>query len=85
MNQTITIRLTSKRARLLKNFKKRFNLTKNSEAIDLALGMGTDGEIDYRSRIDKVSGIINLKCKKTSVETIRILKDATIDRLPEQS
>ena len=75
MGQTITIRLTSKRERLLKNFKKRFNLKKNSEAIDLALRMGADDEVDYKSRIDKVSGIINLKGKKTSVKTIRILRD----------
>ncbi|MGR3318937.1 MAG: hypothetical protein ACUZ8O_10720 [Candidatus Anammoxibacter sp.] len=71
MSRTISICHTSKRKRLLgKN-----NLKKNSEAIDLALGMGTDDEIDYKSRIDKVSGIINLKGKKPSVKTIRILRD----------
>lgn len=75
MSQTITIRLTAKRERLLKNFKKKFNLKKNSEAIDLALGMGSNDDIDYKRRIDKVTGIINLKSKKTSVKTIRILRD----------
>ena len=44
MNQSITIRLTPKRERLLKLFKKRFNIQKNSEAIELALKLSFKDE-----------------------------------------
>ena len=47
MAQSITIRLTPERARFIKLIKKRFNFKKNSEAIDLALRMSLEDEIDY--------------------------------------
>ncbi len=75
MNQIITIRLTQKRKQLLNVVKRRFNLKKNSEAIDLALGMSVDNGIDYKSSIEKVSGIIGLNDKKDSVKRIRSLRD----------
>ena len=75
MSQTITIRLTSKRERLLKLFKKRFNLRKNSEAIDLALSMRLNDDIDYKSKLEKVSGCIRLKGIKNSVKKVRSLRD----------
>ena len=75
MSQTITIRLTSKRERLLKLLKKRFNLRKNSEAIDLALSMSFNDDIDYKSRLEKVSGCIRLKGKENSIKRIRSLRD----------
>jgi hypothetical protein len=75
MNQTITIRLTPKRERLLKLLKKRFNIKKNSEAIDLALRMSFKDDIDYKSRLKKVSGSIRLKGKATSIKSIRSLRD----------
>jgi hypothetical protein len=75
MSQIITFRLTPKRKSLLNAIKKRFNLEKNSEAIDLALGMSSDNNIDYKSRIEKVSGIVSLKGKKDSVKKIRFLRN----------
>ena len=75
MNQTITIRLTPKRERLLKLLKKRFNIKRNSEAIDLALRMSFKDDIDYKSRLKKVSGSISLKGKATSVKSVRSLRD----------
>jgi hypothetical protein len=75
MSQIITIRLTPKRKQLLNAIKRRFNLEKNSEAIDLALGMSSDNNIDYKSRIEKVSGIVSLKGKKDSVRKIRLLRN----------
>ena len=75
MSQTITIRLTSKRERLLKLLKKRFNLRKNSEAIDLALSMRFNDDIDYKSKLEKVSGCIRLKGIKNSVKKVRSLRD----------
>ncbi len=75
MSQTITIRLTSKRERLLKLLKKRFNLRRNSEAIDLALSMSFKDDIDYKSKLEKVSGCIRLKGKENSIKRIRSLRD----------
>ena len=75
MSQTITIRLTRKREQLLKLVKKRFNIKKNSEAIDLALSMSFKDDADYRSRLEKVSGSIRLKGKATAVKNIRSLRD----------
>ena len=75
MSQTISIRLTTRRERLLKLIKKQFNLKKNSEAIDLALKMSFKGTIDYKSRIKKVSGCISLKDSTNSVDKIRSLRD----------
>ena len=75
MGQSITIRLTPTRERLLKLLKKRFKLEKNSEAIDLALRMSFKDEIDYKSRIEKVAGCISLKGNKNSVKIIRSLRD----------
>lgn len=75
MSQTITIRLTSKRERLLKLLKKRFNLKRNSEVIDLALSMSFNDDIDYKSKLEKVSGCIRLKGKENSIKRIRSLRD----------
>jgi len=75
MSRSITIRLTPTRERLLKLLKKRFNLKKNSEAIDLALRMSFREEIDYKSRIEKVAGCISLRGRKNSVKMIRSLRD----------
>ena len=60
MNQSITIRLTPTRERLLKLFKRRYNLKTNSEAIELALRIGFEDEVDYRSKIKQVTGCIKL-------------------------
>ena len=76
MSRSITIRLTPTRERLLKLLKKRFNLKKNSEAIDLALRMSFREEIDYKSRIEKIAGCISLRGRKNSVKMIRSLRDA---------
>lgn len=75
MSRSITIRLTPTRERLLKLLKKRFNLKKNSDAIDFALRMSFREEIDYKSRIEKVAGCISLKGHKDSVRMIRSLRD----------
>lgn len=75
MSRSITIRLTPTRERFLKLLKKRFNLKKNSEAIDLALRMSFREEIDYKSRIEKVAGCISSRGRKNSVKMIRSLRD----------
>ncbi len=75
MNQTITIRLTPKREKMLNKIKRRFKVRKNSEAIDLALRLSYGEEIDYKERIKKVTGCINLKGQDTSVKKIRSLRD----------
>ncbi|MCX5886543.1 MAG: hypothetical protein NT096_11655 [Proteobacteria bacterium] len=75
MGQTITIRLTPKREKLLTGLKKRFKVKKNSQAIDLALKMSITDDIDYRSRIEQVSGCISLKGKGSAVKRIRSLRD----------
>jgi len=74
MNQTVTIRLTPSRERLLNLFKKRFNLKKNSEAIELALKMSLKDSIDYGSRLKKVSGCISLNGEEDSVKRIRSIR-----------
>ncbi len=75
MGQSITIRLTPSRERLLKVLKRRFNLRKTSDAFDMALRISVKDEIDYRSRIEKVSGCVNLKGIENSVKRIRALRD----------
>jgi len=75
MGQTITIRLTPKREKLLTGLKKRFKVKKNSQAIDLALKMSITDDIDYRSRIEQVSSCISLKGKGSAVKRIRSLRD----------
>ena len=75
MGQTITIRLTPQREKLLTGLKKRFKVKKNSQAIDLALKMSITDDIDYRSRIEQVSGCISLKGKGSAVKRIRSLRD----------
>ncbi len=75
MGETITIRLTPSRKRLLKLLKKRFNLKKNSEVIDLALNMSFKDEIDYRSKLEKVAGCISLEGSEDSVKRVRSLRD----------
>ena len=75
MNQSITIRLTPTRERLLKLFKRRYNLKTNSEAIELALRIGFEGEVDYRSKIKQVTGCIKLENDISAVNRIRSLRD----------
>jgi hypothetical protein len=75
MNQTITIRLTPTRERLLKLFKRRYNLKTNSEAIELALRIGFEDEVDYKSKIKQVTGCINLGNNESAVNRIRSLRD----------
>ncbi len=77
MNQTITIRLTQKREKMLNKIKKLFKVKKNSEAIDLALKLSFKEDIDYKDRIKKVAGCINLKGREASVKRIRNLRDGT--------
>ena len=74
MSQTVTIRLTPSRERLLSLFKKRFNLKKNSEAIELALKMSLKDNIDYGSRLKKVSGCISINGEEDSVKRIRSIR-----------
>jgi hypothetical protein len=75
MSQTITIRLTPKREKLILGLKKRFKLKNNSDAIDVALKMSTTDDVDYRSKIAQVSGCISLKGKTNAVKRIRSLRD----------
>ena len=77
MGQSITIRLTPSRERLLKVVKKRFNLRKTSDAIDMALRISAKDEIDYKSRIEKVSGCLHQKGIENSVKRIRALRDGS--------
>jgi len=74
MAQSITIRLTPERARFIKPIKKRFNFRKNSEAIDLALRMSLEDEIDYKYKVEQVSGCIGLPGSKTAAQRIRDLR-----------
>ncbi len=75
MNQTITIRLTPKREKMLSKIKRRFKVRKNSEAIDLALRLSYGEDIDYKDRIKKVAGCVSLKRQDTSVNKIRSLRN----------
>jgi hypothetical protein len=75
MNQSITIRLTPTRERLLKLFKRRYNLKTNSEAIELALRIGFEDEVDYRSKIKPVTGCIKLENDISAVNRVRSLRD----------
>ncbi len=77
MGQTITIRMTPKRERLLKLFKKRFNLKKNSDAIELALKMSTREEVDYQARIAQVAGCVRTRDGMDAVDSIRSLRDGS--------
>jgi hypothetical protein len=56
--------------------KKRFQVKKASEAIDLSLTMSCKNEVDYRARIEQVSGCISVKGKGDAVKRIRSLRDA---------
>jgi hypothetical protein len=75
MNQSITIRLTPTRERLLKLFKRRYNLKTNSEAIELALRIGFEDEVDYRTKIKQVTGCIKLENDISAVNRILSLRD----------
>jgi hypothetical protein len=75
MNQSITIRLTPTRERLLKLFKRRYNLKTNSEAIEFALRIGFEDEVDYRTKIKKVTGCIKLENDISAVNRILSLRD----------
>ena len=75
MNQSITIRLNPTRERLLKLFKRRYNLKTNSEAIELALRIGFEDEVDYKTKIKQVTGCIKLENDISAVNRIRSLRD----------
>ncbi len=75
MNQSITIRLNPTRERLLKLFKRRYNLKTNSEAIELALRIGFEYEVDYKTKIEQVTGCIKLENDRSAVDRIRSLRD----------
>ena len=75
MNQSITIRLTPTRERLLKLFKRRYNLKTNSEAIELALRIGFEDEVDYKTKIKQVTGCIKLENDISAVNRVRSLRD----------
>ncbi len=75
MNTSITIRLTPIRERLLKLFKQRYNIQRNSEAIELALKMSFPDETDYKSKIEKVTGCIKEKNDVNAIDQIRSLRD----------
>ena len=77
MPQTITIRLTPHRERMLNRVKKRYNLRKNSDAIELALTMVSGDDVKYRSRIEKVAGCIRPGKRGDAVTAIRGLRDST--------
>jgi len=74
MNRTISLRLTSERENLLKQVKKFFNVSKNSDAIDLALKMSLRDRPDYAERLNAVTGCIKLKKGKTAVAAVRKLR-----------
>ena len=75
MNQSITIRLTPTREQLLKLFKRRYNLKTNSEAFELALRIGFEDEVDYKTKIKQVTGCIKLENDISAVNRIRSLRD----------
>lgn len=75
MSTTITIRLTPDRERLLKLFKQRYNIKKNSEAFEFALKLGFENDLDYKSKIEKVAGCLTDKRDKNATEIIRSLRD----------
>jgi hypothetical protein len=60
--------------RLIKLIKKLFNFKKNSEAIDLALRMSFEDELDYKYKIEQVSGCIGLPGNKNAAQRIRDLR-----------
>jgi hypothetical protein len=74
MSTSITIRLTPSRERLLKSFKKRHNISSNTQAIELALKMVSEEEIDYLAKINKVKGCIVGKSRKNAIDQIRELR-----------
>ena len=74
MNRTISLRLTSERENLLKQVKKFFNVSKNSDAIDLALKMSLRDRPDYDERLNAVSGCIQLNGEETAVTAVRSLR-----------
>ena len=76
MSNTITIRLTPDRERLLKLFKLQHNIQKNSEAIELALRLGSDSDVGYNSKINQVAGCLVLKRKNRDAnDIVRELRD----------
>ncbi len=75
MNQSITFRLMPARERLIKLVKKRYNVKKNSEAIDIALKISYDGNISYSDKTEKVKGCIRLGRKENAIKKIRVLRN----------
>ena len=51
LGQSITIHITPSREQLLNMLKKRFSLSKTSDAIDIALRISVKDGIDYRPGI----------------------------------
>jgi len=51
------------------------SLKTNSEAIELALRIGFEDEIDYKTKIKKVTGCIKLENDISAVNCIRSLRD----------
>ncbi len=74
MGTSITIRLTPTRERLLKLLKKHYNVSSNTQAIELALKMVSEEESDYLSIIDQVKGCIVGKSKKNAIDQVRELR-----------
>jgi len=74
MSNSITIRLTPDRERLLKLFKLRHNIQKTSEAIELALKLGFDEQIDYLPKINNVAGCLQFENGENADEIVRNLR-----------
>jgi len=75
MSNTITIRLTPDRERLLKLFKMRYHIEKNTDAIELALKIGFESDIDYRTKLERVAGCLQGVDNRNAVDMIRELRD----------
>ncbi len=75
MTETLTIRLTARRAELLNRLKKRLRVKKNIDVIDIALQMGCRDEVDYISRIEKAAGCLCADTGTGAVARIRSLRE----------
>ena len=74
MSETISVRLTPEREKLLKTAKRYYKVKNNSEVIDLALKEALKDRADYESRLKSVVGCVKLKGKENSIERIRKLR-----------
>lgn len=75
MSNTITIRLTPDRERLLKLFKHQHNVKTNSEAFELALRLGAAEDQDYKKKLSKVAGCLAKDSRQDAVEMVRALRE----------